>query len=132
MSEETNKLINLNVLRAETTLDDAKFLVENQKYHIAVNRIYYSAFYIISAFAIKDGFESSKHQQLIGWFNKNYVANEKVNKNNAKIIMRLFELRNKADYDIYATFNKEQTEELYNMSEKFLKEMKEYLIKQTH
>lgn len=39
------------------------------------------------------------------------------------------ELRNKADYDIYATFNKEQTEELYNMSESFLKEMKEYLIK---
>ncbi|HPY88144.1 MAG TPA: HEPN domain-containing protein [Spirochaetota bacterium] len=80
MSEETIKLISLNVLRAETTLDDAKFLVENQKYHIAVNRIYYSAFYIISAFAIRDGFESSKHQQLIGWFNKNYVANERVNK----------------------------------------------------
>lgn len=44
-------------------------------------------------------------------------------------VRRMFELINKADYDIYATFNKEQTEDLYNMSEKFLKEVKEYLIK---
>src|SRR4030042_6843266 len=113
MTEEKNKLIMINVEKAKSTLDDAKFLIDNKKYHIAVNRIYYASFYMITALAIQDDFNTSKHLQLIGWFNKNYIATNKIKVETGKTVMRLFELRNKADYDVYADFTKEQTKELY-------------------
>jgi len=126
------KLINVYIEKSFAALEDAKFIIEQKKYHIAVNRIYYSIFYMISAFAIKDGFETSKHGQLIGYFNKNYISTKKINVEESKIIIRLFELRNKADYDVYAIFTKEQVEELYKLSEKFLNNMREYVSSLLH
>ena len=120
------KLINIYVEKSYAALEDSKFLIEQKKYHIAINRIYYSIFYMISAFAVKDKFETSKHAQLIGYFNKNYISTKKIDAN-SKIITRLFELRNKADYDVYATFTKEQVDELCSISEKFLNDTKKYI-----
>lgn len=131
MNQDNDNIINLNITRAFTTLDDAKFLIDNNKFYIAVNRIYYAAFYMISAFAIKDGFETSKHIQLIAWFNKNYIATGKISIINGKSIMRLFELRNKADYDIYASFSKEETEDLFDACKNLLAELK-YVIDKSY
>ena len=113
MNDDIDKIICIYIEKAKASLDDAKFLIDNKKYHIAVNRLYYSQFYMISALAMKDNFETSKHTQLLGWFNKNYVAEEKVDIEYGRIIIQLFELRNKADYDIYTTFTKKQTLSLY-------------------
>jgi len=47
----------------------SKFLVDSEKLIIAVNRIYYGMYYALTALALKNKFETSKHGQLIGWFN---------------------------------------------------------------
>ena len=44
---------------------------------VALNRIYYGIFYIVSALAIKNRFSTANHSQLIGWFNTNYVKTSK-------------------------------------------------------
>ncbi len=66
-------LIAYRIEKARTAAGDARFLIENDKLHLAVNRIYYAIFYAISALALKYRYQSSKHQQLIGWFNKTFV-----------------------------------------------------------
>ena len=43
---------------------------------MAVNRIYYGLYYAVTALAIKHRFETSKHLQLIGWFNKEFIASQ--------------------------------------------------------
>jgi len=48
---------------------------------LAVNRIYYGLFYIITALSLKYEFSTSKHQQLIGWFNKTFIKSEIFSKN---------------------------------------------------
>ena len=45
------------------TEDEVNFLIENNKLHLAVNRIYYGSFYILSALALKYRFQTSKHGQ---------------------------------------------------------------------
>jgi len=127
MNEEKAKLININILKSRNTLDDAKFLIENDKLPIAVNRIYYSIFYMLSALALKKDFETSNHNQLIGWFNKTFIASNKIDISYGKTAIRLFELRNKADYDVYATFTKEQTLELYSGCKNFLDKLEEII-----
>ncbi|HLP46020.1 MAG TPA: hypothetical protein VK469_08740 [Candidatus Kapabacteria bacterium] len=72
-NEERTTLIKYRIERARTTEDEVSFLIENNKLHLAVNRIYYGSFYILSALALKYRFQTSKHAQLIGWFNKKFI-----------------------------------------------------------
>ena len=66
-------LINYRLSQSEETLSDALLLIESGRYRSAVNRIYYSVFYTLLALGLKYQFETSKHAQLVGWFNKNFV-----------------------------------------------------------
>lgn len=66
MTEDKKKIIEHKIQKALSTYEDAIFLIENNKYHIAVNRLYYSVFYIISALAIKNDFQTNKHA-VVTW-----------------------------------------------------------------
>lgn len=74
-----NELVKYRLEQAYKAAEDAEFLIENKRYGLAINRIYYGIFYLLSALAIIHKFETSKHQQLIGWFGgkKLFVAIER-------------------------------------------------------
>ena len=127
MKKKLNE-IEIKIEKSIATLEDSKFLIENNKLEIAANRLYYSIFHILSALAEKYNFETSKHIQLLGWFNKNFIINNKVDKKYGKIAHKLFDLRSKADYDYYTSFNLEQVNDMYNDANSFIKEIL-YLIK---
>lgn len=83
---------------------------------------------MVSALALQKNFETSKHSQLIGWFNKNYIAQNKVETKYGRTIIKLFELRNKADYDVYASFTKEQSIELYENCNNFINRIEKLIL----
>jgi uncharacterized protein (UPF0332 family) len=70
-------LIKYRLEQADEAILDVKLLIDNNRFLAAVNRIYYGMFYSLLALGLKYKFETSKHTQLIGWFNKNFV-NEKL------------------------------------------------------
>jgi len=72
--KDKEALINYRIDQAKRACEDVNFLIENDKLTIAVNRIYYGMFYVLSALAEKYDFHTSKHLQLIGWFNKNFIS----------------------------------------------------------
>jgi len=72
-AEEKQTLILHRMERARATVIEARLLQENRMFAGAVNRIYYSMFYALSALAVAEGFSSGKHGQLIRWFNKKFV-----------------------------------------------------------
>jgi len=73
-------LINYRIEQAKSTIELARFLIDSSRLVVAVNRIYYGNYYAITALAIKYGFETSKHRQLIGWFNKEFVFTNRLDK----------------------------------------------------
>ena len=73
MPVDKSILIKHRMDRANETLSEAKMAIENESYLLAANRVYYSAFYAVSALAIKNDFATSKHNQLLGWFNQNFI-----------------------------------------------------------
>lgn len=108
LTENNRKdLIIHNTNKAISTQKEVEFLIKNKYYALALNRIYYGMFYIISAIAIKDGFSTSNHSQIIGWFNKNYVKENKVDRTIGRMIYRAFEQRMKSDYNILHKFTNE-------------------------
>jgi len=57
---DRDTLVGYRLQQALETIELAKFLAENQKFVIAINRIYYGMYYALTALALKNSFETSK------------------------------------------------------------------------
>ena len=68
--EDRINLIKYRLEQAGETIQDVQLLIDNDRLRSAVNRIYYGMFYALLALGLAYQFETSKHAQLIGWFNK--------------------------------------------------------------
>jgi len=118
--DEKNALIEHRISKAIATIDEVDFLISNKKLLLAVNRIYYGMFYILSALSLKYDFSTSKHQQLIGWFNKEFVATGKVEPKYGKIIHNAFSNRSTGDYDDFADFEEDEVKISFNELKDFI------------
>jgi uncharacterized protein (UPF0332 family) len=99
MPEDKNALIKYRFDRCKETIQEAKLSLDNKLLHNAENRIYYAIYYIVSALALKFDFTTSKHTQLLGWFNKNIIHTEQISNQFGDIYKNAFENRQEADYD---------------------------------
>ena len=125
--DEKNALIEHRISRAIAAIDEVDFLISNKKLLLAVNRIYYGMFYILSALSLKYDFSTSKHQQLIGWFNKEFVATGKVEPKYGKIIHNAFSNRSTGDYDDFAEFEEDEVKTSFNELKDFIKTIRAFL-----
>jgi len=126
---DRDSLIEYRLNQAFDTIELARFLVSNDKLVIGVNRIYYGMYYALTALALKNKFETSKHGQLIGWFNKEYIASKKVDQKFGKILRNAYQNRTKGDYDAFVSFSKIEVESMLSEMTVFIKEIKNILDK---
>ncbi len=122
MSENLNELVKYRIQQAYETIAEVEFQIDNNYLNTAVTRIYYGMFYVLLALALKNSFKTSKHQQLIGWFNKEFVKSGKVDTRLGSIIHKAYEDRTDSDYGIFIEFEKEEVQNK-------LEEMKEFISK---
>jgi uncharacterized protein (UPF0332 family) len=126
-SEDRINLVKYRIQQAEETISDVKLLIDNDRLRSAVNRIYYGMFYSLLALGLANQFETSKHAQLIGWFNQNFIHKELIEPKYGKMINKAFNRRTKGDYDTYVEFDKEIVSEMYNEMQEFISEIKNHL-----
>ncbi len=127
--KERQNLIVHRINRAIDTISDVQFLIDNEKPGMAVNRIYYGMFHALSALALKHQFSTSKHQQLIGWFNKNYIKEKKIDAEFGRVLRKAFEKRSKSDYDDWAEFDMDEVNALFKDMKIFIDKMQDILKK---
>jgi hypothetical protein len=96
--EEIITLTTYRLERANESLRAAQLMLDNHMYIPAMNRIYYSMFYAVQALLILDDSAFSKHGQVKGFFNKNYIKNGVFPKEFGKMFNTVFEYRQKFDY----------------------------------
>ena len=106
-------------------------LPEHERFLLAENRIYYGMFYMVMALALKHGFMTSKHAQLLGWFNKEFVRAGQVDVALGKVYQAGFEKRQESDYQDFVTFSVEEVEHDLSLMIRFLDAV-EALITQEH
>jgi uncharacterized protein (UPF0332 family) len=106
--KDRESLIQYRIEKAQKTIEDAEFSVEHNRLHLAVNRIYYGAFYILTALALKHRFPTAKHKELIGWFNKKFVKEGIVEKKYGQFVHKAFDKRSKGDYSDFVEFDKSE------------------------
>lgn len=120
---DRDALVKYRLNQAIETIELAKFLVKNDKLVIAVNRIYYGMYYALTALALKNNFETSKHGQLIGWFNKEYISKKKTDPKFGRILRNAFQNRTKGDYDAFVNFENVEVEIMLSEMSCFIEEI---------
>lgn len=126
-NEDRQNLISYRLEQANETIEDVKLLIENDRLRSAVNRIYYGMFYSLLALGLAFEFETSKHAQLIGWFNKEFIHEGLIDSKYGKIINKAFNRRTKGDYDTYVDFEKEIVIEMFDEMKDFISTIKLYI-----
>lgn len=126
---QKNELIRYRIKQAETSYEDVKLLIAHKKWSLAVSRIYYGMFYMLLAIGLKKGFESSKHQTLIGWFNKTFIKTGVFPVRYGKMIHETYKNRQKSDYEVFVNFTEEFVLLLHTDMKDFIETLKNYLLK---
>jgi len=127
MAYDKSLLVKYRIKRSDETLEEALLSLTNNKLNLTANRIYYAAFYIVSALAISNDFSTSKHSQLLGWFNKNIVKKGKLPKEFGKIYLNAYEIRQEGDYEDLIEFDPKVLEEKLKEITKFVSVVKELI-----
>lgn len=115
--------------KSKIALEDAKLALDNERLDNAHNRIYYALFYIVSALGYKFDFITSKHSQLLGWFNKEIIHNKKLfDQELFKIYKKAYENRMKSDYEFTYKASKENVLDLFNKAGSFIETVRNFII----
>jgi len=128
ISHNRQAIINYRLQQARETIALVGFLIDNNQLTLSVNRVYYGMYYALSALAIRHQFETSKHAQLIGWFNKEFIATNKTDSKYGKILRNAYEKRTKGDYEVFVTFEKEEVILMKTELEHFIEAIEKLLL----
>ena len=121
------QLIAYRVEQAKSTAQEAEFLLNNDMLRGSMNRIYYSMFYMLQALSLKYQFESSKHAQLLGWFNKTFIHTKKIEVKFSKILTKGYNLRTKGDYATIYDLDKQELLQMFGEMTEFIREIERFL-----
>jgi len=125
--EEKQTLVKYRLEQANESIKAAQLLFENKLFTSAMNRIYYSMFYSVQALLILKEKAFSKHGQVKGYFNKEFIKAGIFPKEFGKIFNTVFEYRQKFDYVDLLVPGEELISDYIVEAQKFIDKISSYL-----
>lgn len=129
MDERQRDLSNYRIAEANDSLKVALHCLKEGLYKDSINRSYYAAFYAVKAVLALSTVDFKRHKDVMGYFNKEYVAKEIFPREIGRKLGTLQKVREKSDYDDFYIASKEKAEEQYETAELVIDVVKEYLAK---
>jgi len=127
-SDDKKTLIKYRLERSEESLAASKLMLDNGLYVSAMNRIYYSMFYTVQALLILNDVSFSKHGQVKGFFNKEYIKTNILQKDFGRLYNVVFEYRQKFDYVDLIIPERDLIVDYVDKAEFFNKEVSKYIL----
>lgn len=127
---DKDALLAYRLKEAEETLADARTLLENQgSPRTVINRAYYAMFYAVLATFIREEttVRTSKHAGVIALFDKELIHAGKLPIECSRILHRLFEARQEADYKEFVIYSEDEARRFYTLAENFLEIIRAFL-----
>ena len=126
-TDEKIALINYRLDRSRESLKAAYLMFENDLCVSAMNRIYYSMFYAVQALLILKGSTFSKHGQVKGFFNREFIKKEIFPKEFGRLFNNAFEYRQKFDYVDLITPDSALISDYLGKADTFIDELSRYI-----
>jgi len=125
--EEKQTLVKYRLERANESIKAAQLLFENKLFIPAMNRIYYSMFYSVQALLVLNEKAFSKHGQVKGYFNREFIKTGIFPKEFGKLFNTVYEYRQKFDYVDLLVPEKELISDYIAEARKFIAQISSYL-----
>ncbi len=129
MDERQKDLSKYRITEADDSLKVAAHCLKEGLYKDSINRSYYAAFYAVKAVLALDTVDFKRHKDVMGYFNKEYVAKEVFPREIGRKIGTLQRVREKSDYDDFYIASKDKASEQFETAELVIREVKRYLEK---
>ena len=121
--DQVNKdtLISLQVEKAKRFLTQADEMVELKHWDLAANRYYYACFHAVQALFIAKGVNAHTHAGINTQFSLHFVKTGIVDISYGSFLARMFQLRQKADYNCAYEISENDILEIIGLSHDFIK-----------
>ncbi|MGB5687334.1 MAG: HEPN domain-containing protein [Candidatus Electrothrix sp.] len=127
--EDRRTIMTYRLERSEESLRAARLLSENGMLIPAMNRIYYAMFYAVQAVLARDEAAFSKHGQVKGYFNREYIKTRIFPVESGRLYNMVFEYRQKFDYVDLVMPDVDAIDEYLQKATIFVREIQAYLSK---
>lgn len=118
--EERKAIVAYRLEKAQETFKQVKGILPLEYWEIIANRMYYAAFYAVSALLVYDGYEAHTHNGVIQLFGLHYIKPGKMSIENGKLYSKLFSLRLTGDYSDNYNLTKDEVSPLIEPTEHFI------------
>ena len=126
--EERKLLVDMQVERAHRFVGQADEMMDMGYSDMAVNRFYYACFHIVQALFIQREIVAHTHTGMLTQFSLQFVKTEKVTLEDGSFLARLFQLRQKADYNCAYDITKEEALSLKEPTHQFVEKIEKLII----
>ena len=97
--EDSRKdIVAYRIERAQTALEQAKLNFKLNCLEVTANRLYYAAYYVVSALLIANKIPAHSHEGNVTQFGLHFVKTGKVDREDGKLLSHLLTMRLKGDY----------------------------------
>jgi hypothetical protein len=127
--EGLNQIINYWIEKSTESLKSAEDELKAERLSFSVNRIYYSCFYIVSAFLLQKGLMFKKHSGVRACFHEHLVKSGLVGMEEGKFYDKLFGARLKGDYVEFTHFEKEEVKDWLKKAKEFVNKVRRLIEK---
>ena len=105
-------------------------MLENEMLVFAMNRTYYAMFYALQALLVLNGVSFSKHGQIKGYFNREYIKKGIFPTEMGRTYNKVFEYRQKFDYLDFANPDRDMVSEYIEEARRFHERIYSYIKSQ--
>lgn len=123
MSYSKEELAAYRIERSKESLEEAEILASTNHWNTVANRLYYSCFYIASAYLVVNNFEAFTHNGIKTGFNKALISNGKLEKAYGQLYNNLFIIRQDADYRDFKDVKEEKIKPMISQVKEMVKKI---------
>jgi len=110
--------------KAQKSLDSAEREFKAAAYDFAINRMYYAAFYGVSAVLLEQKMSFKKHSGVRAYFHREFIKTGLIEVKWGRFYDKLFEDRQEGDYTAFIEFEKDYVSDQLALCQEFLKQLK--------
>ena len=122
MEKDNQKiLVSLQTEKAKRFLTQADEMANLKHWDLAANRYYYACFHAVQALFIAKGVNAHTHAGIHTQFSLHFVKTGVVDISYGSFLARMFQLRQKADYNCAYEVSESEVQEIVELTHNFVK-----------
>ena len=122
--QDKRAIIAYRLEKADAVMIEAKDNVGLKHWALAANRLYYAVFHAATALLIDKSLSAKSHAGVIRVLCKEFVLNGTLDRNDARLISRLQNMRNSGDYDDLFDWTEEDVIPLIEPTEQLIRKIR--------